>query len=357
VGKLGVEYLMKYCRIALALLILCETAWATHKPLFKMPYWHDRTKKPSLVEIFEGDDPTEIADRFCDEHSLDSMHHSTLVSEINRRLKRYRAKASGTGTNAAASAAKTAGARPPSSSTLHGGQEYRDQSSHTHSIASAGEQPTASSRLLFQISFGVNGGVRKVDLYEGESTETASKRFCSQHSLGIEHHQTLIRMLDMRMEQHVSDTQRTASNQPKKSSRRKRKHQAQPQRRKPKNQGVLHAASAAAASGVVANNNKQVQMAAAKANAKSTTGGPDDLYILPVHINGSEHLLSIKKKGAAIEDVASSFCEQLGISATDEFILHLSVIDGIKRHHTKMLKLLKLRQPITTLKFHFALPQ
>merc|ERR1711865_1244779 len=215
-------------------------------------------------------------------------------------------------------------------------------------IKSRVDGSTDLGKMLFQISFGVNGGARKVHVYENDSIEAAADRFCSQHSLDIEHRKTLVRMLDMRMRAHIAKpSQPESSQEPSKKS--KRRPQRQPQRqkqRKAKPPPQEGAAKANVVVVVVANNDQ---------SSAARSAQTDEVYVLPVHVNGNEHLLGIKKD-VSIEKLAASFCDVLGISATDEFILHLSIVDGIKRHHAKMLKLLRLQQPVTPLKFHFSLP-
>jgi len=37
--------------------------------------------------VFEGDQPTEVAERFCKEHGLDGKKKSKLVDAIQKQLK------------------------------------------------------------------------------------------------------------------------------------------------------------------------------------------------------------------------------------------------------------------------------
>lgn len=332
---------MKCCRVLVLLVglvvVVCEKGSATRKPLFRMPYWHDRTKRPTRIAFFEGDDPIDVATRFCDDNSLGDDHYSTILSELQRRVTKLQTTEAQT--HAAAS-------RPVVSSI------------DTSRIGGT----LGLGKLLFQISFGVKGGARKVDVYENESIEAAADRFGLQHSLDIEHRKTLVRLLEKQMGAHIAEsapvTQQESSKQSKRRPQRqpqrkpKRQPQPQPQRRQrqPKSAPQLAAVGqASVVADIEPTSNGQQHLPLARSPQT------DELYVLPIHVNGNEHLVGVKKD-VAIEKLASEFCEVLGISATDEFILHLSVVDGIKRHHAKMVKMLRLRQPVTPLKFHFSLP-
>ena len=76
------------------------------------------------------------------------------------------------------------------------------------------------------------------------------------------------------------------------------------------------------------------------------------MYTLSVVINRVVHTMQVYKK-ASILDVAREFCERIGIDKDEDFILHLTVIDSVKRHHSQTLELLKQGLPVLPLKIQF----
>lgn len=356
--------------------------------LFKMPYRHDRNKRTAILEVYNDETPQDIAMRFCEQHQLSVEHQSCLEGEITRRIQKNQSKRIA----AASVQAPAAHLNPPVTMPTSGSATNVVQLET--GANGAWDSRSAKGGLLFHMQFGVKGGSRRVDVHAGVPPTQIAKEFCKKHRLGAEHAATLVRQIEKKIEErgaaasvaasgvgvtaekgaaqahpasaikvgmqevagpsgtgrrsHIDATGRDGSypNLPKANVKRRRRRLQQQQPRS----GSHKPASIETPTMRPIENVPQEDQS--RLMAETSVGGGMLLYTLSVYINQVVHTMQVFKN-AEILDMAKEFCERIGIDKEEEFILHLTVIDSLKRHHSQTLGLLKQGLPVMPLKIQF----
>jgi hypothetical protein len=337
-----------------------------------MPYRHDRNKKTAILEVYNDETPQGIAKRFCEMHQLSVDHQLCLEGEINRRIKKDQSKRI-LAASAQAPAPKAVQLSPPVTMPT--------SSSATAEITTGSWGNKGSpQRLLFHMQFGVKGGSRRVDVYEGIQPKQIAKEFCKLHRLGMEHAATLVRQIERKLdergaaassavgidarvvpEEDASVLQGGATgvivtrqrdhidtgshrqdvaypNLPRSNLKAKRRRLQQ----QPRSGSLL----------LIETPTTRPVETILPAMVDADASGGMLLYTLSVYINTVVHTMQVYKN-AEILDMAKEFCERIGIDKEEDFILHLTVIDSVKRHHSQTVRLLKQGLPVMPLKIQF----